>query len=91
MAGPESAPSRRQQSSETLLVEAIDSAVLETDSTKLFSQIETAKRAIALRITELSELPSLEGLAGEIVSINRALQVLRLLEEHAPLRKRMVL
>ena len=91
MAGPESAPSERQQSSETLWVEAFDSAILETDSTKLFSQIETAKRAIALRITELSELPSLEGLAGEIVSINRALQVLRLLEEHAPLRKRMVL
>ena len=66
-------------------------ALLEGDPTRLVSRIEVAKVAIAARIVELRELPSLAGRTAELDSIHHALQVLRLLAEHAPLRKTMVL
>ena len=71
--------------------EAYQLAILESDSARLASLIEAAKVAIAARIVELRELPSLEGQTCELDSITHALQVLRLLAEHAPLRKTMVL
>lgn len=71
--------------------EAYQLAVLESDSVKLSSRIETAKSAIALRIDELSELTNLAAFTPELNSMNKALQVLRLLAEHARLRKPMVL
>lgn len=67
--------------------EAYELAVLEKDSSKLASRIQTAKTEIALRISELSEMPTLSGKRNELDSINRAIQVLRRLAEHAPLRK----
>lgn len=71
--------------------EAYQLAVLETDSEKLYSRIETAKSAIALRITELQESPDLAGRVPELDLLIQALQALRLLAEHAPLRRKMVL
>jgi hypothetical protein len=71
--------------------EAYQLAVMESDLTRLSSRIETAATAIAARIAELSELPNLASRAPELDSMNAALQVLRLLAEHAPSRKTMVL
>jgi hypothetical protein len=71
--------------------EAFRLAVSEIDAERLSSRIETAKSAIALRITELSELPNLAERAPELESMTQALQVLRVLAEHASPRKTMVL
>lgn len=68
-------------------VEAYDLAVLEVDLTKLPSRIATAKTVIELRFAELSNRTNLPGRFPEMESIIRALQVLRLLTEHGPLRK----
>jgi len=70
--------------------EAYQLAIEETDSRRLRSRIETAKSAIALRIAEIQELPDLEGQVTELDSLTKALNVLRLLAEDAPLRRMMV-
>lgn len=85
MSEPEPKPSERQP-----WEEAYQLAVLETDTERLRSRIETAKSAIALRLAEIQELPDVEGQARELDSLTKALNVLRLLAEHAPLRRKMV-
>lgn len=70
-------------------VEAYDLAVLELDLAKLPSRIEAAKVVIELRVAELSDETNLSGRLPEMESIIRALQVLRLLAQHGPLRKPM--
>ena len=71
-------------------VEAYDLAVLEVDLAKLPSRIEAAQSVIELRVAELSNQSYLEGRLPEMESIIRALQVLRLLAQHGPLRKPML-
>jgi len=68
-------------------VEAYDLALLEFDLTKLPSRIEAAKSVIELRVAHLSDQINLTGRLPEMESLIRALQVLRLIAEHGPLRK----
>jgi len=71
--------------------ESYQLAVVETDSDRLTSRIETAKSAIAARIAELSELPNLAGRTPELDSITHALQVLRVLAEGVAPRRTITL
>ena len=71
--------------------EAYELAVSESDAARLLGRIEIAKSAIALRISELQDLPSLERRTLELHSMTQALEVLRLMAEYAPSRGRMVI
>jgi len=70
-------------------VEAYELAVLELDLAKLPSRIEAAKSVIESRVAELSGQTDLPARLPEMESIIRALQVLRLLAQHGPLRRPM--
>jgi len=65
--------------------EPYHAAILESDENRLFSQIEVARKAIDLRIAELWCTRQKDTV--EMDALQNALNVLRLLEKHEPLRK----
>ena len=71
--------------------EAYQQAVLESDSAKLSSRIETAKSAIASRVDELTALTNLAAFTAELDSMHKALQILRTLAEGSVPRRAMTL
>jgi len=66
---------------------AYDLAMLEVDIAELPQRIENAKSTIASRMAELLGNVSTIPHAQELACMNRALHLLQLLQEHAPLRR----